>query len=241
MLDDIRELLCPSGTLRVGINLSNFLLVSGGVVDGTPVGVAPDMAASIAQKLDVDITYHCYERPHLLANDAGNDVWDIGLIGAEKQRAESISFTSAYSEIESTYLVPANSPLKSIADVDQPGVKIAVAEKTAYGLWLDLHIKQAELVYASSLDASRDLFLQNKLDALAGLRPKLIADQAIIEGSQIIPGYFSTVQQAIGTPISKARATEFLQQFVDDAISGGLVAALIEKHQVIGLSVASRS
>jgi polar amino acid transport system substrate-binding protein len=74
-------------------------------------------------------------------------------------------------EIEATYLVPAGSPLKSIADVDKPGVRIAVTGRAAYGLWLERNIKQAELVRSGTLDAAYEQFVAEKLDALAGLRP----------------------------------------------------------------------
>ncbi len=40
--------LAPSGTLRAGVNLSNFLLVTGTAPSGDPVGVSPDMARAIA-------------------------------------------------------------------------------------------------------------------------------------------------------------------------------------------------
>ena len=47
-------------------------------------------------------------------------MWDVGLIGAEPQRADAIDFTAAYVEIEATYLVPPGSQLQSIADGGPP-------------------------------------------------------------------------------------------------------------------------
>ena len=119
---DVISQLAPTGVLRAGINLSNFLLVTGKSPTGDPVGVAPDMAAEIAQRLGVPVKYVPYKTPGELADAADTGAWDIGLIGAEPQRAEKIAFTAAYCEIEATYLVPAGSPLKTIADVDKPGV-----------------------------------------------------------------------------------------------------------------------
>ena len=113
--------LAPTGVLRAGINLSNFLLVSGKSATGDPEGVAPDMAREIANKLGVQVKYVTYKAPGDLADAAESGAWDIGLIGAEPQRAEKIAFTAAYSEIQATYLVPAGSPLKTIADVDRSG------------------------------------------------------------------------------------------------------------------------
>src|SRR6202051_2301251 len=99
--------LAPTGVLRAGINMSNFLLVTGKSASGDPQGVSPDMAAEIARRLSVPVAYVQYERPSILADAAGTNAWDIGLIGAEPQRAAKITFTAAYCEIEATYLVPA--------------------------------------------------------------------------------------------------------------------------------------
>ena len=137
MSPDVIAELAPTGVLRAGINMSNFLLVTGKSETGDPQGVSPDMAAEIARRLGVPLKLVPFKSPGELADVAGKDAWDIGLIGAEPQRAETIAFTPAYVEIEATYLVPAGSPIKSIADVDRPGVRIAVTGRSAYGLWLD--------------------------------------------------------------------------------------------------------
>ena len=237
MADPAAEL-APHGVLRAGINLSNFLLVTGRTASGDPVGVAPDMAAAIAAKLQVPVRYVPYPKPGELADAAGTDAWDIGLIGAEPARAEKIAFTPAYCEIESTYLVPPGSALQSVEEVDRPGIRIAVAARTAYGLWLDRNIKQAELVHSDSLDASFEQFQREGLDALAGLKPRLLQDVQRIPGARILPGQFASVQQAIGTARANESGARFLREFVSDAIRSGLVASLIEKHGVQGLSVA---
>jgi polar amino acid transport system substrate-binding protein len=137
--------LAPRGVLRAGINMSNGLLVTGATSSGDPIGVAPDMAAEIARQLDVPIAYVKFDRPSKLADAAGTDAWDIGLIGAEPARAEKIAFTPADCEIEATYIVPGDSRYRSIADVDCGGSRIAVRRGSAYDLWLTRHIKHATL------------------------------------------------------------------------------------------------
>ncbi len=230
--------LAPTGTLRAGINMSNFLLVSGGLVDGVPVGMSPDLARAIAAKLGVPVQLVPYPSPGLLADDAGKGVWDIGLIGAEPARAQTIDFTPAYAEIESTYLVPAGSAIQSIAEVDRPGVRIAVTARAAYDLWLEANIKHATLVRAQGLDGAFELFVNDKLDVLAGLRPRLLSDVAKLPGARILDGQFTAVQQAVGTAKGNASALAFLRGFIAEAKTSGLIAGLIAKHQVQGLSVA---
>ena len=230
--------LAPIGVLRVGINLSNFLLVTGKSASGEPEGVAPDMGREIAARLGVPVAYVTYKTPGQLADAAGASQWDIGLIGAEPARAETIAFTPAYVEIEATYLVPAGSPLKAIADVDRPGVRIAVTARSAYGLWLDRNIKLAELLRSDTLDSAYEQFIRESLDALAGLRPRLLTDVARLPGARILEGQFTSVQQAVGTPRKNAAGARFLRDFVETAKASGLVARLIERHRVRGLSVA---
>ena len=238
MLDKVKAELAPTGTLRAGINLSNFLLVTGKAANGDPMGVAPDMAAEIARRLGVGLKLVPFKAPGELADAAEANAWDIGLIGAEPQRAEKIAFSPAYVEIEATYLVRADSPLKSIADVDRTGVRIAVMGRAAYGLWLERNIKNAELVRSDSLASAAEQFVRDGLEALAGLRPALIGDAAKVPGGRILEGRFMAVQQAIGTSRKNTAAAAFLRDFAEEVKASGFVASLIEKHKVRGLTVA---
>lgn len=238
MNDKVKAELAPTGVLRAGINLSNFLLVTGRSANGDPEGVSPDMARAIADRLGVPVKYVPFKTPGELADQAGNNVWDIGNIGAEPQRAAVISFTAAYCEIEATYMVPAGSPIKAIADVDKKGVRIAVSARSAYGLWLENNIKNATLVPVAGLDAAFNKFVDDKLDVLAGLRPGLLKDIEKLPSATILDGKFSAVQQAVGTPRANTTGAKFLSDFVEEAKRSGLVARLIEKHKVKGLSVA---
>ena len=131
------------------------------------------LAVSVAP---ISVKYVTFKSPGELADEIDKDVWDIGLIGAEPQRAETIAFTSAYAEIEATYLVPSGSRLKAIADVNSEGVRIAVTARSAYGLWLDRNIKHADLIRSDTLDSAYEEFVNAKLSALTGLRPRLLSD-----------------------------------------------------------------
>ncbi|MBW8268138.1 ABC transporter substrate-binding protein [Caldovatus aquaticus] len=238
MSPEILRELAPTGVLRAGINLSNFLLVTGRSPAGEPEGVAPDMARALAERLGVPVRYVPYPRPGELADAVGTGAWDVGLIGAEPQRAEKIAFSPAYCEIEATYLVPAGSPIASIAQVDRPGVRIAVTARSAYDLWLARNIRHATLVRTETLDAAFERFVAEGLEVLAGLRPRLLADAEKLPGSRLLEGRFTAVQQAIGTARANAAGAAFLRAFVEEAKASGLVARLIARHKVRGLSVA---
>ena len=235
---DVKAQLTPTGALRAGINMSNFLLVTGKAANGDPAGVSPDVAHEIARRLGVPCKLIAFKSPGELGDQAGKNVWDIGNIGAEPQRAKTIAFTAAYAEIESTYLVPAGSPITSIAEVDKPGIRIAVTGRSAYGLWLENNIKHATLVRSDTLDSAVHDFVSQKLEVLAGLRPRLTTDVALMPGARILDGQFSAVQQAVGTAKANVAAAAWLAGVVEELKASGFVAEAIKMHKANGLSVA---
>lgn len=242
-MSDLKKELAPRGVLRAGLNMSNFLLVTAGKAGAAPTGIVPDLAADIAARLGVGIEWVPYKDAGLLsagaAGDPAQDAWDVAFMGAEPARAKVISFTPAYVEIEATYLVPAGSPIQSLEDVDRPGVRIAVAARAAYELYLTRTLKHAELVKAEGLDGSFRLFVEQKLDVLAGLRPRLMQDQAQVPGARVLPGRFTAIQQAIATPAGRPAAFAFLQAYVAELKAQGTIARLIARHGVQGLAPTS--
>jgi polar amino acid transport system substrate-binding protein len=233
-----RSELAPTGTLRVALNMSNFLLTATDPVTGEPSGIAADLGRELGQRLGVAVALLPYPNPGALADAAPTGVWDVGFIGAEPQRAHAIDFTTAYVEIEATYLVPPGSLLQTIADVDRPGVRIAAPARSAYELYLSRTLQHAELVREQGAGNAFKRFVEDRLDALAGLRPRLVTDQEALPGSRLLEGRFTAVQQAAGTPKGRPAGAEYLRAFIEDVKTTGVVARLIEKHHVRGLTVA---
>jgi polar amino acid transport system substrate-binding protein len=232
-----RSELAPGGKLRVGLNYGNFLLVLKDGPGGEPRGIAPDLGRELAKRVGVPLEFVRFDQAGKLADAVKDGKCDVGFLGAEPQRANEIAFTVAYLEIPVTFLVPSGSPIKAIADVDREGVRIAVADRSAYDLFLSRTIKQAELVRAQGIDASYQLFVDQKLDALAGLKPRLVSDAEKLPGSRILDGQITGVQQAVGTPKVRAAAAQFLGSFVEDLKQSGLVSQIIAKHGVRGVVV----
>jgi polar amino acid transport system substrate-binding protein len=187
----------------------------------------------------VAVEFVPYDQAGKLAEGVRADAWDIAFLGNEPQRANEIAFSGAYLEIEATYLVPAGSPIRSAAEVDRPGVRIAVADKAAYDLYLVRNLKHAELVRAEGIDGSYALFVDKKLDVLAGLKPRLVTDVEKLPGSRILDGRFMAVQQSIGCPKGREAAARYLRELVEDLKASGFVGRAIETHGVRGVSVAA--
>jgi len=234
MIDAARaELLSPS-TLRVGINIGNILLVTGKADNGDPEGIAPDMSRALAEHLGVEVYYQSFATPGEVADAAERDEIDVGLIAEEPKRAEVIDFCDPYVEIEATYLVPAGSSLRTIEDVDAPGVRIAVSERAAYDLYLSRTLQHATLHRARGLPGAFKLFVDEELDALAGLVPALRENAESVPGSRVIPSRYTAVQQAIGTLHGRPALNAAVQAFLREKKASGFVAKLIDKHGVTG-------
>jgi len=234
---DTQKDLAPTGKLRVGLNYGNFLLVLRDKPDGTPQGIAPDLARELAKRVGVPVEFVKFDAAGKLADGVKSGAWDVAFLGNEPQRAAEIAFSSAYLEIPVTYLVPAGSPIQSLADIDKKGVRIAVADKSAYHLYMMRELKNAELVSADGIDGSYKLFIDSKLDALAGLKPRLLTDQQKNPGSRVLDGQLTTVQQSIGTPKSRESAARYLREFALDVKKSGFVKDAIERHKVPGVTV----
>ena len=238
MTSDIAEHLAPHGILRAGVFTGNILLITGTSPIGTPQGVSPDLCQAIADHLGVKLELTPFKSQDELVESVASGVCDIGLVGSDPARAKKITFTPAYVEIEATYLVPTGSTLQTVAQVDQPGIRIAVPSRSAYELWLSRNLKQASLVMAEGFEATINIFVQDQLEALAGLRVALTEDAKKLPGSRLLTENFTTIQQAVSTRNANTVGLEFLSAFVEQAKASGLIASLIAKHRVNGLVVA---
>jgi polar amino acid transport system substrate-binding protein len=241
---DARADLAPSGRLRIGINTGNVLLTRKDPASGAPRGIAFDLARELGRRAGLPIDIISFDSAGKLAEAVKTGAWDVAFLGVEPERAEVISFTAPYVEIDSGYLVPASSPLQTIADVDRDDIRIAVSAKSAYDLYLSRSLKHARLERVPAgetvpgVDAAFDLFVAADLDALAGLKPVLQIYTEKFPHYRILSGRISSVRQAIGTPKGREAGAKYLREFVEDIKASGFVATTLENNGAHGLSVA---
>jgi polar amino acid transport system substrate-binding protein len=236
---DVRADLVPTGTLRAGINYGNFILA---VKDasGESRGVAIDLLHELGRRLEVPTAIVAYDSVAVMVEQARTGAWDVAFLGSDPARETLISFTSAYLEIEATYLVPAGSPLRTAAEVDRAGLRVAAPAKANYELFLTRNLKNAELVSAPGpgSEAAFDLLKTGRVDALAGLTQGLLGLAGKLPGSRLVEGRFMAVQQSIGVPKGRDAGLAYLRGVIQDAKASGLVARAIEKTGARGVTVA---
>src|SRR4051812_23684650 len=142
--------LAPGGKLRAAINFGNSVLAQKDPATGEAKGITPELARELGKRLGVPVELVTYEAAGKVFDAVKTGAWDIAFVAIEPVRAAEIEFSAAYVIIEGTYMVPKDSPLRTIADVDKPGVRIAVGPKSAYDLYLTRTIKNATIVRAAA-------------------------------------------------------------------------------------------
>ena len=233
----IRREIITDNKVRIGINASNFLLVSNIDEQGIPHGIAPDLGRLFAKKLNAIPEFHVFENTGKLADAGLTESWDIAFLGNEPQRAKDIAFSAPYLEIPVTCLVPKGSDIRTLEEVDKPGTRISVMNRSAYDLFLTNTLKNATLVRAKSIDESFSKFKSEKLEVLAGLKPRLVSDSKNMTGSIILEGQMTSVKQSAGTLPKNSATAVFLHHFIEEAKRKGMVQDLINKYSIKGVVV----
>jgi polar amino acid transport system substrate-binding protein len=235
---DALQELAPQGMLRAAINFGNPVLAQKNPESGAACGVSVDLARELAKRLSVPIQMVLFDAAGKVFEAAQSNSWDIAFLALDPARAARILFTAPYVLIEGTYVVRDASPFHAIEDFDRTGVRIAVAKGAAYDLFLTRTIKHAELVRHVTSAGAMELFLDEGLEAAAGIRQPLIEFARTHSGLRVIDGRFVSIEQAMGTPKGRPAAREFLQSFIEEMKQSGFVASALERSGQRGAGVA---
>ena len=229
--------LAPGGRLRAAINYGNPVLAQRNAA-GELSGVSVDLARALGARLGVPVDLVPYDTAGKVPEAAKSGAWDIAFLAVDPVRADVIAFTAPYVLIEGTYLVPKDSALRTIEDVDREGVRIAVGARSAYDLYLTRAIKRAQLVRAPTSEAAVDLFVRDKLEAAAGVKQPIVAYAAANPQYRAIEGRFMVIEQAMATPKGRDAGLAYLRAFVEEMKASGFVADALRRSNQPDAAVA---
>jgi len=225
----LRAEFAPSGTLRVGVNFGNPVIAQKDPAGGAPRGVGPSLARELARRLGVPVTYVTYDAAGKMADAVRQGAWDIAFLAVDPRRATEMDFSAPYVQIEGTYMVRKESPLRTIADVDREGVRVAVGDKSAYDLYLTRELKRAKLVKSPTSTGAVELFEAQNLEAVAGVKNPLVEAAAKDASLRVMEGSFMVIGQASAVPAGRPNAARYLREFVEDAKASGFVARALQE------------
>jgi polar amino acid transport system substrate-binding protein len=231
-----RAELAPQGKLRAGMNLGNNLFTGKDKTTGELQGVSVDLMRELAARLGVPVDFVVHAMPGDVADASTKGTWDVAILAIEQSRAKTITFSPPITEIEASYMVRNDSPLRTAAQVDAAGIRIAAPDKAGYELYLTRTIRHATLVRAPSIQGAVDVFNEKRADTLSGLKPNLLDLMEKNKEVRLLEGNFMVVNHGLGTPANKAAAAAYLKAFVEDMNASGFVARSIARHRVQGLN-----
>jgi len=223
--------LAPTGKLRAGINHANAIVATKDPVSGELRGVSVDLVREVARRLHVPLELHGFDFSGKLADAMNAGALDIGGIagGSGTGREGTMAFTAGYLQIETTYMVAPGSSIRAVAEVDRQGVRVGVADKSAFQPFLARTLKNATLVTGPGNPTAFELLRSGQVEVLAGLRHQLMEVVPKLPGSRVLDGRFLVVEQTLAIPKGRDAGAKYLRDFIEEVKASGFVARSLAK------------
>jgi polar amino acid transport system substrate-binding protein len=216
---------------------TNPIHVTKDASSGELSGVAIDLGRALARRIGVPFEVVAYTSAGALVASAKSGEWDIVFVGIPVGE-QHMDLSPPYAQVEMGYLVPKDSAISRISQVDRQGVRIAVQERGASDRLLTGTIKQATLVRRSTNAEAVEALRSGNADALASIKTYLIPASERISGSYVLEGRIAVEGITIGVPKGQHVGAAYVLRFVEEAKRQGLVKAAIENARVVGLEAA---
>ena len=224
--------------LRVGIGLGSPALAIKDAASGETRGPALDLGRALATKIGVELEPVYYPRPGAVLEGLKKNAWDVTFLVADPGCSGEADFSPPYMQSDFTYIVLSGSPIRSVADADRTGVRIAVPRGDASDLRLTRMLKQAELVRADSIAAAIELVRTGSANAYAAPRFVLLVEAARQPGARVLDDHFAVISMVAMVPKGNARRLAYVSEFLEEAKASGLVKQTIERGGLCGVQVA---
>jgi polar amino acid transport system substrate-binding protein len=230
----IVEDLAPTGALRATINLGNRLLVQG--TPAAPTGVTVDIARELGSRVGIPVELvRCESVPKSL-EAMRTGLADVSFMAIEPSREAEIAFTTPYAVVEGVFVVPRDSAIATVADVDREDVRIGVVKDSSHDLFLSRTLRHARVMRG---DRGVDVLRDQGLEAAAGTRHLMAEYVTGNSGFRLVEGRFMQVKQAVGTTRTRApRTLEFLRSVIEELKANGFIADAIRRANQPDLGVA---
>jgi len=235
---EVRQAFAPTGKLRVGLQLGTPHNVIRDSVSGEMKGVGFDLGKEFARRIGVPFEPVLYPSVGELLDAGKSGAWDVAFVGFSPARAKEWDFTTLHLEIEFGYLIPGGSSISTMADVDRPGVRVAVQEKSGPDVFFSSTLKNAVVIRASSNPGALEALKFGRADVMASIKPTLFEMSNQLPGSRVLDGRPGIDPHAMAMPKGRGLGVAYAHQFIEGAKSEGLVKAAIDRARVGGVVVA---
>ena len=234
---EVREVLAPTGTLRLGLSLGTPGQMIRDPSTGDVRGIGYELGRAFAKRLGVPFEVVLIQGNAQFIEAMQSGRVDFGSNNATPARAAHMSFAQPHLEVEAGYLVPANSKISSAAEVDRDGVRLGVTQGSTSEAKFARELKNAVLIRAPSIAAAEKMLASGQVDVFATNKGNLFDMSDRLPGSRVLDGRYGVEQVSIAIPKGRELGMAFLRQFVEDSKSTGLVAAAAQRAGLRGLAL----
>ena len=231
------QALAPTGKLRVALLTGDATQAIRDAASSELKGVGFDLGKHLAQRMGVPFEPVLYPSIGGLLDGGKAGAWDVAFIGLTPARAKEWDFTGPHLEVEFGYLVPAGSAITAIADVDRPGIRVVVQERSGPEAFISRNLKNAAVVPAPDYAAALEMQKSGKADVIFSIKPILFDLSRQMPGSRVLDGSPGNVPQAMALPKGRDPAITYARKFIEEAKSGGLVKAAVERAGLRGVVI----
>jgi polar amino acid transport system substrate-binding protein len=237
---EARQSLAPTGKLRVALQQANPLNVTQDAASGEMKGLGLDLGRELARRLGVSFEPVLYPSVGALLDSGKTGAWDVAFVGFSTARAAEWDFTGLHLEVEFGYLAPGASTISSLAEVDRPGTRVAVQERSGPDAFFTRALKEAKLVRAPSNTAALEVVKSGNAELMGSIKPILFEMSKQMPGSRVLDGRPGVDPHAMALPKGRSAGLVYARQFIEAAKAEGLVQASIERAGLRGVAVAPR-
>ena len=236
---EAQQALAPTGKLRVALQLANPLNVVQDSASGEMRGVGFELGKELARRLGIPFESVFYPSVGALLDSGRSGAWDVAFVGLSPARAEEWDFTALHVEVEFGYLIPAGSAIATMANVDRPGVRVAVQQGSGPDAFFTRSLRDAVVIRAASNPAALDAVKSGGADVMGSIKPVLCELSSQLTGSRVLEGRPGIDPHAMAMPKGRDPfGMTVARQFIESAKSEGLVKAAIDRARVCGVVVA---
>jgi len=232
--------LVRAGKLRVALMGAQYAKdpVTGEIRGHGTGAVTVQIARELAARLGVEVQLIGYLTPPAVVECLKASACDLGFLGISPSRVAEVGFSPPLMLVPFTYLVPAGSSIRSVADADRPGVRIAVVRNHESTMALNRIRKHAELVYAETPEPTFELMRSGQADAFASALTTILDYSTKLPGSRVIEDRYGANLLAMAIPKGQAGRLAYFSEFIEEAKASGFVQRAIERAGERGIRVA---
>ena len=231
---EVRQALAPSGVLRVGVYPGSPTSWVKDPKTGESVGIALDLGKGMAKRLDVPVQVVEFDRVAQVLDALKDGKVDMTFTNATAVRAKDMDFTEPLVRLELGYLVIGSSPLNSLNDIDQAGIRIGVSQGSSSQGVLTQRFKLAKIIPAESLAQAQSLLNSKQIDAFATNKGILFEMSDALPGSRVLTGRWGLENLAIAVPKGREVGRSFVDNFAKEVSRGGELDKAVQRSGLRG-------